>query len=274
MNETVEKFLKKNGISNNREDYQVFSRSNINPILGKYVVPGNQRIEEVSIANILGYGDAHFSSDLTNNICDNLDHFFDAEGSSYQRRSLGMLDYSSDDAIRELKQVSETDYIEVLECETNKYVIGDNGMHRYNILRFHYLNQLAKINREDPVEIRNLNEKFKIKVKIQTCDFTKTYCYYLLKMLVPSIIKLEATYDENYKFTGETSIQTADHETHIFSDEELLVLLKEAIDKKQNTLLSNIDRLQNRYESIQSFREFVDSQNLFSCIKEESLWEM
>ena len=37
---------------------------------------------------------------------------------------------------------------------------------------------------------------------------------------------------KNYKFTGETSIQTADHETHIFSDEELLVLLKEAIDKK------------------------------------------
>ena len=228
MNDTVKQFLQNNVSSMEyieSDFFKVKSDADINPILNRYYIPSKRIKKYVSIADILGYD--YECIGLSRNLVSNLSNFFDENGTTYKTRSVGMLKMDREKCVKTLKAVSENDTIYVRECEDNKYVITDNGMHRYHVLRFHYLNELSQIDQTNSEQVKNLKLKYTIPVEVQQTDYVKTYSYFILKKLIPNI-SLSADYDSNYNLTGNVVIKIGDKQK-VFSDEELIAFLQSAV---------------------------------------------
>lgn len=270
MNDTIINFLENNDINPNSSDsdrFNIKSEAEINPILDKYFIPGKRVKKEISIANILGYSYEHLG--LSYNLIHNLSHFFDHNGSTYQTRSLGMLKMSKEDCVETLKNVSIRDTVYVKECEKNKYIITTNGMHRFHVLRFHYLNELSKINPNDKDEIKKLNQKYTIPVEVQETDYIKTYSYYILRKLIPQI-KLESEYDSNWEQTGNVILRLEDKEKS-FNDEELLTFLQKVIQKNQDKVFKYIDNFKYYEELLPTFKKFLEDYQIDLFSQEVSI---
>jgi len=56
-----------------------------------------------------------------------------------------MLDYSSEEIIEKLSSSFNDEPICVQEIDKGKYAISTNGMHRYSVLRAHYLLELQRV---------------------------------------------------------------------------------------------------------------------------------
>ena len=122
MNKTVIDFLQKNGIdpqTTNYDQYYIKSDGDINPILNRYCIPGKRIKKNISIGNILGYG--YDNLDLGRNLVDNLSKFFDAEGSGYEKRSIGMLTMDRDECVETLKDVSTSVFLTSYFCRPVPY---------------------------------------------------------------------------------------------------------------------------------------------------------
>jgi hypothetical protein len=91
-----------------------------------------------------------------------------------------MLEYSSEEVVDKLRRSFITDPMYVNECGENSYEIGQNGMHRYHILKFHYLKERLGISPDDVDAIVALDEKYKVDYQVKHVDYTKTYCAYFL----------------------------------------------------------------------------------------------
>lgn len=257
MNETIKKFLERNGVDSQSLDFDGFgikSDTDINPILERYCIPGKKVKREISIAQILGYSYTYF--DLGANLIQNLSHFFDDNGTSYQTRSVGMLTMHREKCIETLKHVSTQDTIYVKECENNKYIITTNGMHRFHVLRFYYLNELSKIDKSDKLAIQKLNEKYTIPVEVQETDYIKTYSYYILKKLIPQI-ELQSDYNSNYERTGKVVVRIQDKQK-ILTDEELLDFLRSTINENKEKVANNIDVFKHYEEKLPTFKNFLE----------------
>lgn len=66
-------------------------------------------------------------------------NFFGDKNDGYHTRSLGMLDYTSEEIVPKLQNSFEVEPMILDEVDDGKYCISTNGMHRYTILRIHYL---------------------------------------------------------------------------------------------------------------------------------------
>ena len=261
MNETIEKFLKQNNLdidAININMFRIRSDSEINPILNRFYIPGKKEQKEVSIAEICGYSYEYY--ELSNNLLDNLSYFYNENGSGYQTRSIGFLKYDADQLLELLKEVCKKDTMCLRECEHNKYVITDNGLHRYNILRFHFLNELSKVG-QDIQAYKALKKKYTVQVSVQKTDYIKTYSYSILRKIFPTI-QIQAEYDKDYNITGNSVVTINGDKTKVFNDAKLIELVKWAVENNKEIIDRYIDMFEFYDENLISFHEFLTQNNI------------
>lgn len=249
MNSDIQRFFERNNIDirqvSSNVDCRVYSEYQINEISERYAVRQKQQETEVCIADILGYRDGRANIFLT------MGDFFDSQGDGYHRRSIGMLDYSSDEIMWQLADSLEREPIVIDDTGEGKYVVSSNGLHRYTVFRAHYLSELEKCH-GDPKKQLRLREKYMIPVKINELDHIKTYSKFLLTRYNPNIKSIRSEWNENYKYTGKMSIRYSDGKEIAVDDKELIGIVRETMLQQQN-----FDDLQ-KYFKYDSFKQFVE----------------
>ena len=236
MNECNEKFLERNGIDPqeiaSKVDCKVYSPREINLIIDGSEMRGKTIIKNVSVADIVGIT----CKNGINNIFDTLDDYFDKNGDGYHIRSVGMLEYSKDNILDNLRISFEKEPIQVKETGEGTYIIFKNGLHRFTLLRILYLKELADAN-GDKEKIDKLKEKYTIPVRTTKINIDKTYCKYILNQIDVNegdklIIKdITNEYDENYKPTDNVEFFTFSGDKTILTVEELKNKTKDGLNK-------------------------------------------
>lgn len=273
MNETILKFLKNQGIDKDklarRDECRVYSDEDINWIISKYrVYKSSHTPQKISIADIKGYD---YSTRMLSSfsLFENMGDFFNENGSGYERRSLSMLDIPTEQIVNELTYSFSREPICLSEADKGKYTISDNGLHRYHVLKAHYLKELSSIDTSDQEQIDNLREKYTIDVSVTETDYFKTYANYVLKLISNGNSQyggsVKAEYDyEKFIYTGKSIVtDKKTRENLVLNDEELASYLKKnvvAYLTDKNTFKKDfrdfIDRIENAYDAFESFRDF------------------
>lgn len=255
MNADIERFFKKNGIEPMDLALIPIARTQapdeINEIIANYGFRKPSERRNISIADIVGYD--YNWMEVNPYIVYSLDSFFDSKGDGYHSRSVGLLDYTSNDVMD--KVVFEHEIIAVDEMGDNKYVISYNGLHRYTVLRVLYLNEVmhARGNNE---KLAKLREKYTIPVSCRGVDLFKTYSKYMLMKFSCGVRDIEKEYDsDTWEYTGRlVIIQDNNERSLIESDQELMKL----VISKADIINQNISDLQGDYNRYPSFRRFLE----------------
>ena len=136
----------------------------------------------------------------------------------------------------------------VREIEDGKYIISSNGLHRFTVLRFHYLLDCMK-NEKSEEELR---EMYKIPVRLTSkTNFKKTYCNYLIQKANPDISFISFYCDANTS----TIYYDSKDESETVDEEELLDLARKSVDTLDSDSLSEV---QHFYDKFESFHNFMD----------------
>lgn len=262
MNETVVNFLKSLNIDikkfNFLEGAKVKRNSDVNPILSRYgIFNPSQEDMRVSINDVVGYDYRCMSLDT--NLLENLSWFFDRDGDNYHSRSVSMLDIPQSQVMEQLNNSFKREPIYLIEVDKGKYNIGNNGMHRYHILKTHFLDELSKINPKDKEAIKTLQEKYSFDAKISEIDFVKSYSAFLLNLLDKNLA-LEIYYNDDFELTDKTQLinYSKPEEKKVLTDEQLI----EVVNKKINYFLKTANR-----KEIKEFKEVVKNASQFESFK-------
>lgn len=235
---------------NPNNNYQ--SSLDINPIISKYGVFDYFDEERViSVADLVGHdGIVNCGGYKGKNILHTFENFFERNGDGYHTRSLSLLEYKSgEQLIRELEgRDNDTKDMKVRQIEDGKYIISGNGLHRFSVLRFHYLlDSMKKEKSED-----ELRELYKIPVNLVSRTNNKnTYCNYLIQKANPDIYHISFDYKED-----EITIHYYSTEQMKIINEEMLIKLAvqsiEILDK------DSLSEIMYYYKNYDSFHEFID----------------
>lgn len=255
MNEDAVKFMEKNGFDPILLEADLDSAfilrkpQHLNDVLSKSTAFYNPAESmEISIADIYGYDTCKGE-----NIFESFEKYFESNGDTYHTRSIGLLDYSSDEIIKKIDRSFYSEPIKVAEVEKNKYVITVNGRHRFTVLRAHYLMELYKSIIPDEKELK---EKYKIPVKCERLNTLKTYSVYILRQCgLKEGIRVD--WDEYYRPTGLLEFVKSDGTKEKIDDTHLLKMTALAIENNPKIIRD----IQARAYLSESFKEYV--QNYF-----------
>lgn len=237
-------------MSDPSNDYK--SSFDINPIISKYGIFDYLDEEiTISIADLLGHDEiVNCEYYKGTNILYTFENFFEKNGDGYHTRSLGLLEYDSGEKlIKELeKRNRDTTDMRVRQLEDGKYIVSGNGLHRFTVLRFHYLLDCMKKEKSE----EELRELYKIPVNITSkTNFKKTYCNYLIQKANQDISFISFDNQEDkitiYYKSGDKS--------KIITEEVLLNLAIQSIDMLDSDSLLEI---QYFYNSLDTFHSFID----------------
>lgn len=233
MNETIRKFLKSLNIDfdsfNSLEGANIRKFADINPILSKYsVFKSKISNKKVSIVDIVGYD--YNCMNLGTNLLDNLSWFFDEKGNSYHRRSVPMLDIPKEQVMTQLESSFRKEPVCLIEVESGIYNIGNNGLHRFHVIKTHYLNELSKLNSNNKNEIKKLNGKYSFTANISEIDFIKSYSAFLLNIL-DNNLAIELHYNSNFEFTGKSCLIN-----YLKPDEKVILTDNQLVEMVQNKI--------------------------------------
>lgn len=275
MNKTIQEFLEKNNIDypalQQEGRLKVKSASDVNYIIARNrIFKNSYKKTRISIADILGY--EYKSQGLTGqDFIYNMSNFFDIEGSGYQARSISMLEYSTDEIVDKLKPSFSREPMKIIEADKGgKYVIGDNGLHRYHVLKAHFLKEMFALSLDDKEGYNALKEKYTFDVSLSELDFTKTYSSYILKKIAnfkgESIPYFSAELDQDYNYTGKLKITTSEPENElVLNDEQLIKFVQDRFNEYINDKSISSHKKQDdlslimaNYEMFDSFREYCD----------------
>lgn len=272
MNNTILKFVMSHDIDlktiEKFDDIKVDNKEDINNIIdeNKFYSKFNV-LKNICIADIKGY-DYKYVSLNNDNFLENMSRFFDENGFSYEKRSISMLDYSTSEIIDKLSNSFRKEPICLLEADKHKYVIGNNGLHRYHVLKAHYLKELSLLDKNDLTSIKSLRDKYTIETRVDEIDYFKTYSSYILKLigeLYDDRLKFESELDEYYQPTQNIIMRHYNdfEKSKILNDNQLLSLLKSSVSE---ILLRNstskkiskqfINSIKQTYEKFESFKEY------------------
>lgn len=242
MNETIVSFLKSLNIDVNKfkalEGATVKRGSDVNPIISRFVMfKPEKEYKIISINDVLGYD--YRCMDLGTDLLGNLSWFFDRDGDNYHSRSVSMLDIPQEQVMSKLEPSFTKEPIYVVEVDKEKYNIGNNGMHRFHIMKTHFLDELSKLNKNDKVAIKNLAEKYSFVANVSEIDYVKTYSAFMLKTL-DNNLRIENHYDSNYELTDKVNLinYLKPDEEVVLTDEQLVQM----VNKKLNKFLETAPR--------------------------------
>lgn len=257
LSPTTMKFVKSLGfdvkkfMSNSNNDYK--NSFDINPIVSKYGVYDSFDEEvTISVADLVGhdYVPKANSDNSGMNILRTFEKFFEEGGDDYHSRSLELLEYESGEQLLKglERRNRDTTNMLVREIEDGKYIISSNGLHRFTVLRFHYLLDCMK-NEKSEEELR---EMYKIPVRLTSkTNFKKTYCNYLIQKANPDISFISFYCDANTS----TIYYDSKDESETVDEEELLDLARKSVDTLDSDSLSEV---QHFYDKFESFHNFMD----------------
>lgn len=266
MNETIKNFLKLLNIDeekfNSLEGSRIKKDVDVNPILSRFALYKNQEDNKrVSIADVVGYN--YGSQGLSRGLISNLSEFFDKDGDNYHSRSVSMLDIPQSKIMNELDYSFKREPICLLEVDKGVYNIGNNGLHRFHILKTHYLDELSKLGTSDKNAVKKLKEKYSFNANVSEIDYIKSYSAFMLKLLDKNL-NLESHYDSNYELTGKSRLINYENpeDEIILTDDQLV----EMVNKKYNQFLKEtskkeakqIKEIMKESSKFESFIEFYD----------------
>lgn len=227
------------------------SSFDINPIIGEYGVFDDIYEErEISIADIIGHDNRHSSFFYGRNILYTFEKFFEKNGDGYHTRALGLLEYKSGkELIEGLNRTSlGTTDMKIREIEDGKYVVSENGLHRFTVLRFHYLLDCMK-NEKTPKELREI---YKIPVTISSkTNFKRTYCNYIMHKS-----NLDISHMSFSPYEDKITIYYEDGKTQEINDDTLLEFTRQSVDMMDE---DSLVEFQGYYNTLDSFHSFVDT---------------
>lgn len=285
MNKTILKFIANQDIDMGKieklNEKRVNSLNDINWIVERYNLLKNSYIpKKVCIADIEGYNYAFMNLD-NKNIINNMPFFYDEEKDGYATRSLSLLDITSQDIIDKLEYSFKRDPICLNEADEGKYVIGTNGLHRYHVIKAHYLKELSILNKNDTKSIEKLKEKYTFETLVSEVDFYKTYSSFLLQTIArfqDRNIDVSSDYDMYTGLTGNVVFKNYDEGIQtVLDDEKLGLALKDSLEnfltdksipkKKFKEFFEIIKDAQENYASFNKFceenlKEFIPYLNI------------
>lgn len=261
------KFLEKNGIDPNfvrsKVDCQIYSREDVNKIVSDYEFQTSRTLRMVSIADIVGY-DTDWR-DVVPDVFLSIDDLFSSTASTYESRSLSMLNYNKDNVMDGLRKTLENSDEEMVLVETGEgsFAVFTNGLHRYTVLRAFYLAEAAKV-KEDDEELKKLAEKYTIPAQVVGIDMEKTYSKYLIITMEAfgadfKIRDIRTHYDDSFTRTGNTEFVYIDGAKDILTDEELRKFLIGEILKFGPEHLFGL--ISSDYEKYESLKKFINDLN-------------
>ena len=172
MNDTIKKYLNRNGIDTNNLSAS-FEQNITVPIIYKpesifYTARIKEKTENVCIADLGGSSVFEKSGDILSQIS----YFFDEQGDTYQTRSLGLLALSPDKIKNALEHSFKDDPIYLDEFD-GKYYVSRNGNHRMFAMYLSYLIELQKATTQEQVE--ELRKKYTVQANV--CHINKELTY-------------------------------------------------------------------------------------------------
>ena len=249
MNKDAQNFLIRNGIdirTFSEDESHIYTPKEINRIVDRYLLPSSYEFARISVGDILGY-DRY--SQTPESIFESLPTYFDSEGDGYHRRSIEMLDYTSEEIIDGLTESFKREPIRVREMEPGKFIINGNGLHRYTLLRIHYLQEISKATDDSTRD--SIKKKYTIPVEANFTDYKKTYLRYLIESSPFCQSQVRPEIDDNYKYTGRVEI-SINNENRVLNDEEFLEFVKCC-----DLSYFNITSIEQAAKEYDSFKDFL-----------------
>lgn len=275
-------------------DCNVHSIKEVNPIANKFGIYKELQDDVISIGDIIGFENDWQSlvEGRPENVFDGLNMLFIEGGNEYQTRALGMLEYSKEEATERLSKSFQDQPIILKSTGEGSYSVAGNGKHRFMLLKSLYLSELSKI-KDNPNEIENLKNKYKIPAKVKYLDLNKTYStYFLMTYGIETIQKIELLDSQSPSdFKNCISVETnqkgifGSNQTFILNDNDLIKYTKTIIQQNPDILdkeppreefkglydkkafewkqrMALLKQLPAFYKEIKSFREFFDKNML------------
>lgn len=282
MNNTILNFLKSLNINYDKIDSleasQVKNVADVNWVISRYsFFKPKSETKLISIEDVVGY-DYSWRGLSKGNLINNMSDFFDKDGDSYHSRSVSMLEIPSSQVMQQLDYSFMREPIHLSEVDSGVYNIGNNGLHRFHVIKVHYLNELLKLNPQDKIAKKHLREKYSFMANVSEIDFIKTYSAFLLKSLNNNI-QVETYYNEKYELTDNVCLTLNDNydEKIILSNEQLIdfvnkqmkTFLKTAHKKEKNLFM---DKVKLAYDNFDSFKNYYDN-ILKQKSQEEIAWK-
>ncbi|MDD2518926.1 MAG: hypothetical protein PHG18_03465, partial [Bacilli bacterium] len=251
LNDDVLDFIKKNNMDLKKllqnDSSQLSTTNDINRIIGNYGYFSEEEDAFVSVADIVGYN--CIQDQQNKNIFLNFDNFFDSQGDGYHSRSIGMLNYSSEEIIEGLRYSFKEEPIVVEAITEGKHLISTNGLHRYTVLRSHFVNESYGLD-EDSIEYKKVREKYTIPVKLKKVDLIKTYANFLLSTHPDFEIFMSSEFDNNYRYTGRVILELPNNKRLTLDDDELIRFLKQILtNTKCSDYFERINNYSAKYDS-------------------------
>jgi hypothetical protein len=252
----LEEFLTKNGVhfekfleENARKLWRVYEQ--YDEFIARFAIYEGERFEAVNAKDIIGLSDYLIEEP---GILDNFTVMFNPYGDTYHSRANGMLEYSSDDVVRELEGSFRKEPI-ALSKIGDKYFLGGNGNHRIHLLLMHYLMDKSK-----GVDAEST---FVFPADVKKLDKIKTYVNYIGSLLWDEKFKVNNEYDVvDFSLTGRSAV-SYHGETIVLTDDQLLEFLKERLtalkDLDEDYYIDAIEGMWNRYhrEESNQFKDFI-----------------
>lgn len=258
MNETIKKFLTRHNINPKEISKYVspiiYHPRELNPIVNEYGIYKEPEDHRICIDDILGHSNLKTRE---TNLFDNLNEFFDEKGDGYHSRSVSMLQYSNEEIVDKLSNTFVKEPIRICEIEKNKYVISNNGCHRFTVLKTHLIFEFSKSDCKKEA-IERIRQKYTIPVKLSPLDRIKTYCNYLINLTETEKIWITSEYTEDYKKTGNIKLELATGEIAILNDDELIKYTQEKL-KLSNDFEEIMTTIKLNCDRIPEFRKFIQT---------------
>ena len=258
MNATINDFFQKHNIDANKlasqKDSHIHSTAEIDELVANFGIDGQSYTGNISVADIIGYEACGVQS---SNLLYDLVEFFDRNGDGYHRRSCGLLDIPVDSIMQTLERSFQVEPISVRYIHGNSNMIYTNGLHRYTVLRTHFLNESYGLDKESEA-YQVLKQKYTFAARIIPVDLIKTYSNFLLSTHPNLKFKVSKEYDENWQPTNNIEVTFNNGEKRLLNDEQLLMLTREVILAVSDDLYT-IERLERAQENYEEFAEYIDT---------------
>ncbi len=227
------------------EEGMIYSPGDVNRIIRDNYFPLKEGREnkKINIANIVG---SYTQKNGSTNILDTMCEYFRYGGDKYSSRDNDFLNFESfEEAIKSFKNKP----IDVKEYDNGNYLVSDDGIHKYMILRMLYLDDYFK----GKITAKKFKNDYMVPVTVERIDLDMTYSQFMLRELFGIHSKIERK-SEN-KFIVDLEYGKDEKYCKEVNRKIIKNIIDEALDYLPSKQLVNIKRAYQEYDT---FREYID----------------